>query len=193
MADFYQHRLVTTLHHLREIDLKEQDRLLSRHAKRRPITLILPACPSTPCGSYCVENLPPAARVLIIVLPTSNNPKNNPQKIDQYWLENLIEPWCATLIHAHVSRNWLFLHLTDDDVVWAHRVRRRDSRRRAHPSALDHAHQHHRCRRLKNDSYICCQLCRWQILFNKLPMRKNLKWQFIGERAGLPSRKDLCF
>ena len=43
MADFYQHRLVTTLHHLREIDLKEQDHLLSRHAKRRPITLILPA------------------------------------------------------------------------------------------------------------------------------------------------------
>lgn len=43
MADFYQHRLLTTLHHLREVDLEEQSRRLASHAKRRPVTLILPA------------------------------------------------------------------------------------------------------------------------------------------------------
>lgn len=43
MADFYQHRLLTTLHHLREPDLGEQASELASHAERRPITLILPA------------------------------------------------------------------------------------------------------------------------------------------------------
>lgn len=43
MADFYQHRLVTTLHHLTEVDLDKQQAALKEHSKRRPITLILPA------------------------------------------------------------------------------------------------------------------------------------------------------
>lgn len=43
MADFYQHRLLTTLHHLREIDLDEQSKRLASHTAKRPITLILPA------------------------------------------------------------------------------------------------------------------------------------------------------
>lgn len=43
MADFYQHRLLTTLHHLREVDLEEQSNRLATYSQRRPITLILPA------------------------------------------------------------------------------------------------------------------------------------------------------
>lgn len=43
MADFYQHRLVSTLHHLREIDLDAQEAILKAHSRERPITLVLPA------------------------------------------------------------------------------------------------------------------------------------------------------
>ena len=43
MADFYQHRLLTTLHHLRELDLEGQSRELAAYSRRRPITLVLPA------------------------------------------------------------------------------------------------------------------------------------------------------
>ena len=43
MADFYQHRLLTTLHHLRELDLDEQSKQLGKYSKKRPITLVLPA------------------------------------------------------------------------------------------------------------------------------------------------------
>lgn len=43
MADFYQHRLLATLHHLRELDLDAQSKVLAEHTARRPITLILPA------------------------------------------------------------------------------------------------------------------------------------------------------
>ncbi len=43
MADFYQHRLVTTLHHLRDVDVSAQSRILKHHSRRRPISLILPA------------------------------------------------------------------------------------------------------------------------------------------------------
>ncbi|MCH1503012.1 MAG: hypothetical protein L7V86_05470, partial [Verrucomicrobiales bacterium] len=43
MADFYQHRLLTTLHHLRELDIEAQSKKLAGHTKRRPITLVLPA------------------------------------------------------------------------------------------------------------------------------------------------------
>ncbi len=43
MADFYQHRLLTTLHHLREMDHEEQSEKLASYTRRRPITLVLPA------------------------------------------------------------------------------------------------------------------------------------------------------
>ena len=43
MADFYQHRLLTTLHHLRELDVEEQSAKLAAYTRRRPITLVLPA------------------------------------------------------------------------------------------------------------------------------------------------------
>ena len=43
MPDFYQHRRISTMHHLAEFPLEEQEKALEKHVKRRPITLALPA------------------------------------------------------------------------------------------------------------------------------------------------------
>lgn len=43
MADFYQHRQITTLHQLREFDLGARELELAEFVKRRPISLVLPA------------------------------------------------------------------------------------------------------------------------------------------------------
>ncbi len=43
MADFYQHRLISTMHHLRDFPLEEQEKVLGKHTRRRPIMLALPA------------------------------------------------------------------------------------------------------------------------------------------------------
>ena len=43
MADFYQHRQITTLHQLREFDLEAREAELGEYVRRRPISLVLPA------------------------------------------------------------------------------------------------------------------------------------------------------
>ena len=43
MPDFYQHRLISTLHQLAEPPVEKQGEELRRYARRRPITLVLPA------------------------------------------------------------------------------------------------------------------------------------------------------
>ena len=43
MPDFYQHRYISTLHQLAEPPVEEQEAALRKYARRRPITLVLPA------------------------------------------------------------------------------------------------------------------------------------------------------
>ena len=43
MPDFYQHRLISTLHQLAEPPVDQQEAELVKYAKRRPLTLVLPA------------------------------------------------------------------------------------------------------------------------------------------------------
>ena len=43
MSDFYQHRLVTTLHQLADPNFDDQQEQLKRYTKDKPITLVMPA------------------------------------------------------------------------------------------------------------------------------------------------------
>jgi glucosyl-3-phosphoglycerate synthase len=43
MPDFYQHRHISTMHHLADFPLEEQEKALEEHVKLRPLTLALPA------------------------------------------------------------------------------------------------------------------------------------------------------
>ncbi|HHN74836.1 MAG TPA: glycosyl transferase, partial [Acidobacteria bacterium] len=43
MSDFYQRGRITTLHHLGDDNCQRLENELLRHARRRPIVLVLPA------------------------------------------------------------------------------------------------------------------------------------------------------
>ena len=43
MSDFYQHRLVTTLHQLADPSFNDQQEQLKEYTKEKPITLVMPA------------------------------------------------------------------------------------------------------------------------------------------------------
>ncbi len=63
MPDFYQHRLVTTLHRLTETNLEEQEKRLCEYAAERPLTLVIPSLFSEMEGAALPRILETLARV----------------------------------------------------------------------------------------------------------------------------------